>query len=575
MGKYDVFISCKSEDYIYAEHIYDFLVTHGINTFLASRELRKMGESEYRRAISQAMKDAYHLIVFASKADYILSTWVYYEWDMFVNAKLKGRKQGNIITILKDVPTDDITMDLWKYESLTYESYKDTLIQYVETKESKERAELLERQKAEEEEKRQREVLRLRKIEEDKTALIRLSEEYVRDKTNLSVLASKIKSLKRAVGIACYTCPICGNKVDIDVDVCPSCGWVFHPIQSISGAEYLEDSLKHIIKMSLEARKASLSSNAKYVEIQDSISKLQAENDTLKEESEFYALEKADLEKEIKQLKADIHRKSKEITELQSTVGTLKASNTSMAQYADKNETEIQEVRADYLRLQQESEREIASLKKQIRERELQLKQERKKNASANVTNLEVEQPQGPSSILNRQYSVWATFITHECEKIIRQYDDSFSCTGVNAKNCGRTNLLIATFFSMEAAEGLKNQLESKGATVIVKDNGKPVFPKPQASSPELKSKTGKHSYQGLESSSAMFGITVKHCGINKAKVAQLLSRTYKKSSNAFKQALDKLPYDTPATLTRLGAESLVISLGQIGATAQMYQPKF
>lgn len=131
--EYDVFISCKSEDYKYAEEIYQFLSDNGIPTFLASKELRNIGDAEYRRAISKAMKSAYHMIVFASKAEYIDSTWVYYEWDMFVNAMLKGFKKGQIMTILKGVNPDDINMDLWKYESFTFENYKEKLIDYVET----------------------------------------------------------------------------------------------------------------------------------------------------------------------------------------------------------------------------------------------------------------------------------------------------------------------------------------------------------------------------------------------------------------------------------------------------------
>lgn len=54
--EYDVFISCKSEDYIYAEEIYNFLKENGFNVFLANKELRQMGDSEYRKAISQALK---------------------------------------------------------------------------------------------------------------------------------------------------------------------------------------------------------------------------------------------------------------------------------------------------------------------------------------------------------------------------------------------------------------------------------------------------------------------------------------------------------------------------------------
>lgn len=139
MAKYDVFISCKSEDYKYAEEIYNFLNSQGIKTFLASKELRILGESEYRRAISKALKDTYHLIVFASNAEYIESTWVEYEWDMFVNAKLKGKKAGNIVTVLKDVDTDDLPMDLLKYQSFQYYDYTESILNYVETVESKQR----------------------------------------------------------------------------------------------------------------------------------------------------------------------------------------------------------------------------------------------------------------------------------------------------------------------------------------------------------------------------------------------------------------------------------------------------
>ena len=60
--EYDVFISCKSEDYIYAEEIYNFLKENGFNVFLANKELRQMGDSEYRKAISQALKSTYQLI---------------------------------------------------------------------------------------------------------------------------------------------------------------------------------------------------------------------------------------------------------------------------------------------------------------------------------------------------------------------------------------------------------------------------------------------------------------------------------------------------------------------------------
>ena len=137
MEKYDVFISCKSEDYKYAEEVYDFLKDNGIQPFLASKELRLVGESEYRKIISEAIKNATHLIVFASDAKYIDSTWVYYEWDMFLHAKLKGYKTGNLITVLKGVSPNEISMDLWKYESFSFDGYKEDILKYVETEQSR------------------------------------------------------------------------------------------------------------------------------------------------------------------------------------------------------------------------------------------------------------------------------------------------------------------------------------------------------------------------------------------------------------------------------------------------------
>lgn len=173
--KYDVFMSCKSEDYEYAEEVYNFLNSNGVRTFLASKELRKMGDSEYRNAIMQALESAYHLIIFASKPEYVESKWVFYEWDTFVNAKLNGRKDGQIMTILKGVETNALRLDLIKYESFTYGNYKERILPYVETPESQRVKKL---QKQQEDTFRQQAAIKAqRRIEEERQARIR-EEEY-------------------------------------------------------------------------------------------------------------------------------------------------------------------------------------------------------------------------------------------------------------------------------------------------------------------------------------------------------------------------------------------------------------
>lgn len=264
MAKYDVFISCKSEDYKYAEDIYEFLVANSINVFLASKELRKLGESEYRREISKALKDACHIIVFASRAEYIDSTWVYYEWDMFVNAKLKKFKNGNIITILKDVPTDAINMDLWKYESFEFDNYKASLLPYVETDASRARAEEAEHQKLREKELQQKAEEESRRKNELKRDLIRFAEEYRQKEVALSVDGAKIKSQLKKLGVKEKKCPLCGAVNDVDNACCERCGWQFSPLDGIEGLEYLlsydarlMELRKHIFSTSIRAQEES------------------------------------------------------------------------------------------------------------------------------------------------------------------------------------------------------------------------------------------------------------------------------------------------------------------------------
>ena len=139
--KYDVFISCKSEDYPLAEEVYAYLTDKGFSVFLSSKELRQLGKTEYMDAISKALDDSYHLLVVASSAANIESRWVRFEWSTFLNEQLSGRKQGQIFTLLKDVSVSELPLKLRCFESLTIDNYKDRILPYVETPEYQEREE--------------------------------------------------------------------------------------------------------------------------------------------------------------------------------------------------------------------------------------------------------------------------------------------------------------------------------------------------------------------------------------------------------------------------------------------------
>ena len=233
--EYDVFISCKSEDYIYAEEIYNFLKENGFNVFLANKELRQMGDSEYRKAISQALKSTYHLIVFASKTDYVDSTWVYYEWDWFLVAKIKGKKPGQILSILKDISIDDINADLWKYESKSFYNYKESLLAYVETpaylerKEEERRKAKLEEEKIKKQKEEAQRKERIRNEIKDKEA------EYSRHSNTLDNLANEIIEKHKLLGEERKNCPICNEETTFGASYCKKCGWTFVPIFATKG----------------------------------------------------------------------------------------------------------------------------------------------------------------------------------------------------------------------------------------------------------------------------------------------------------------------------------------------------
>ena len=211
MGTYDVFITCKSEDYGYAERIYDFLTAHGIKVFLASKELRRLGESEYRKAISSAMQQAYHLIIFASKAEYIDSTWVYYEWERLES------------------------------ESVKFEEYESSVLRYVQTPQSIENRKRIEAEKKKEEEERLRKEAEANKQNAAKNEFIETAEVYQKRKAALSVDVSKMRALLKTLGVTTIKCPVCNSDSPVDDIFCEHCGWPLSLINGIEELRYLDN----------------------------------------------------------------------------------------------------------------------------------------------------------------------------------------------------------------------------------------------------------------------------------------------------------------------------------------------
>ncbi len=123
-AQYDVFISCKSEDYPFAKKVYKYLKELNYNVFLADEELRKKGIAEYGKIIDEALDSATHMIIIASKPKYIESSYVQSEWRTFIEEKRTGRKTGNIITII-NFDVSSLPISLRQFESFDFKHYSE------------------------------------------------------------------------------------------------------------------------------------------------------------------------------------------------------------------------------------------------------------------------------------------------------------------------------------------------------------------------------------------------------------------------------------------------------------------
>lgn len=127
--EYDVFISCKSEDYELAEEIYYFLKTKGINVFFAPKELR---DPNYTNELFNALQQSSILIVYVSRPEFLLSPWLECGWTTFLNEILSGRKQGRILTIIGDNMTiSDLPFALRRVQSIPFRIFRNELLKFI------------------------------------------------------------------------------------------------------------------------------------------------------------------------------------------------------------------------------------------------------------------------------------------------------------------------------------------------------------------------------------------------------------------------------------------------------------
>lgn len=117
----DIFISFKSADVELARTLYNYLRSLNFSVFLSAESLPQLGSSDYRKEIDKALDECKHMIVVATKVEYLNSSWVEAEWGFYIGEKRAARKKGNILTVVsEDIEIKDLPASLRYYQVIFY-----------------------------------------------------------------------------------------------------------------------------------------------------------------------------------------------------------------------------------------------------------------------------------------------------------------------------------------------------------------------------------------------------------------------------------------------------------------------
>jgi len=107
--QFDTFISCKSQDYMAAGVLYDLLEEIGRKPFLADVSLREIGTDDFGVLIRTVISHCKYMTVYASDTKHMTTSYVFKEWNQFLNLLSQGGINGKIFSI---VPRGTVFSDL-------------------------------------------------------------------------------------------------------------------------------------------------------------------------------------------------------------------------------------------------------------------------------------------------------------------------------------------------------------------------------------------------------------------------------------------------------------------------------
>lgn len=130
---FDVFISCKSQDYAQARAVYEYLKKNGFKPFLADRTLKEIGVDQYTAVIGEVINVCKNMVVFATNVDYLYTPYVHAEWHAFINDINTGHKPNARLVNVLSPDLDIHTLPGWLRDKqcFTTENYKEGLLNYL------------------------------------------------------------------------------------------------------------------------------------------------------------------------------------------------------------------------------------------------------------------------------------------------------------------------------------------------------------------------------------------------------------------------------------------------------------
>ena len=130
---FDVFISCKSQDYAKAYSVYEYLKANGHNPFLADHTLKEIGVDQYTAVIGEVINVCQNMVVFTTNVDYLDTPYVHAEWNSFVNDINTGHKPNALLVNLLSPDIDIHTLPAWLRDKqfFTTENYREGLLDYL------------------------------------------------------------------------------------------------------------------------------------------------------------------------------------------------------------------------------------------------------------------------------------------------------------------------------------------------------------------------------------------------------------------------------------------------------------